>query len=107
MMRSALALFAGLALGAAVGVLFFGGLHMTVARLSHTRHPALLALGSMTLRLFAAAAGFFIAARTGLPAILAALVGFIAVRAFAVHAWGPGGRDTRRSTERIDAADAR
>jgi len=106
-MSGALALCAGLALGTAVGTLFFGGLHLTVARLPRARHPALLALGSMTLRLIAAAAGFFIAARTGLPAVLAALVGYIGVRAFAVHAWGPRDRDTARSRERIDAADAR
>jgi len=95
------------ALGVAIGIVFFGGLWLTVGRLATAGRPALLALSSLIARLFIAALGFGLALRAGWPGLLAALAGFIAVRTVAVARFGPTGSWRPQGEKVRDAADAR
>ncbi|MEX2470833.1 MAG: ATP synthase subunit I [Gemmatimonadota bacterium] len=71
----------GLAGGLAVGFVYFGALWVTVRRIPDARHPGSLLLASYAARLALAAAGFYGILRLGeLPALLAALLGFLAMR---------------------------
>jgi F1F0 ATPase subunit 2 len=71
----------GLVGGLAVGFVFFGALWVTVRRIPHSRHPGSLLLVSYVTRLALAAVGFYGILRLGeFPALLAALLGFLAMR---------------------------
>lgn len=52
------AIGAGIGWGVLLGLLYFGGLWMTVRRLPTTRHPIQLSIGSLILRLGLCLAGF-------------------------------------------------
>ncbi|MHB9111826.1 MAG: N-ATPase subunit AtpR [Thermoleophilia bacterium] len=83
-----LPIFAGLALG----LLYFGGLWLTLRRLASAKQPAFLVLGSYLGRLALCLAGFVIIARTsGLQGILICTVAFITVRMIMVRRWGKPG----------------
>lgn len=73
-------LVGGAVAGALLGVLFFGGLWLTLRRIGSARHPGLLVLGSYLARLTLAGVGFLFLARAGAAPLLAGLVGFVAVR---------------------------
>lgn len=66
--------------GFALGVLFYGGLWLTVRALPRSRHPVALTLGSYWARAASVAAGFAVVASGGWWSALAALLGFIAAR---------------------------
>jgi len=73
-------LLAALAVGAAVGLFFFGGLQLTVQRLPHSTRPGLLAAASFTVRSAGAAGSFWwIAGGHGLS-WAACLLGFLLSR---------------------------
>lgn len=74
--------------GIGLGLLFFGGLWLTVQRLSTTSRPALLALGSFWGRAAVCLVGFYVV--MGHWARLAAcLSGFLVVRFVLVRCWRP------------------
>ncbi len=73
-MNEALAYTAALCSGAAAGVLFFGGLKMTVRKMSGMKHPALFVLLSFWGRLLFT---------TGMAAAVAKLFGWQPVLPFA------------------------
>ncbi len=77
-----------LALGAVLGAWFFGGLWWTVRRLPAARHPALLALASLVVRMVTVVGGMvWLAGRHWtLPAV--ALAALLAVRLWMVRRWG-------------------
>ncbi|MFA5801334.1 MAG: ATP synthase subunit I [Thermoleophilia bacterium] len=80
-----LPVFAGLALG----ILYFGGLWLTLRRLAASRQAAFLTLGSYLGRLALCLAGFILIARAaGLQGILICTAAFIAARMILVHRWG-------------------
>lgn len=80
-----LPIFAGLVLG----LLYFGGLWLTLRRLATSKQPAFLVLGSYLGRLTICLAGFVIVAMTTrLLGILLCTVAFIAVRIVMVRRWG-------------------
>lgn len=85
-------LFIGLALAAGVGlgVLYFGGLWLTIRRLPETRHPALLTMGSYLARLALTMAGFYFVMDGQLSRLIAALAGFFLARQILVRRWRPG-----------------
>lgn len=66
--------------GTVIGALFFGGLWLTVRRIPRSRHPALLVLASLLLRLALAGAGFYWVMDGSAVRLLSALAGFLAVR---------------------------
>ena len=71
-----LALVAGLLLG----LVFFGGLWWTVRRGLTARHPALLFVGSLVLRMAVAVGGFWWVSDGQWDRLLACLVGFLVAR---------------------------
>lgn len=73
---------AGILLGAA----FFGGLWLTVRRLPDSPAPALLALGSLLLRMTVLLAGLFLLMQGSWERLLAALAGILAAR-FILTRW--------------------
>ncbi len=66
--------------GLALGLFFFGGLRLTVARLPRSRRPALLLAVSALLRLSLVLAGFFFVLQGDWRNAVAALGGFVAAR---------------------------
>ncbi len=71
-----LACFAGLLLG----TVFFGGLWWTVRKCLTTPHPALWLLGSASVRMSIALAGFYFVSDGKWQRLLACLAGFITTR---------------------------
>jgi len=78
-------LLAGLGAGLALGALYFGGLLWTVRRLSTWRRPQRALLVSYAARSLAVLPAFVLLALQGVGPLLAALLGFLAVR-FALQA---------------------
>jgi F1F0 ATPase subunit 2 len=76
----------GAVLGVAVGIAFFGGLALTVARLPDTSRPGLLMAGSLLLRLAAVAAALLAIAHRLPPAgLLGAAFGVLVARTLLVR----------------------
>ena len=67
--------------GILLGVVFYGGLWLTVRHAMATRRPALWVSASMLLRMGAALAGLYVAGRGDLERLLVCLVGFLMARA--------------------------
>jgi F1F0 ATPase subunit 2 len=87
-MTEPISLILVLVAGFGLGILFYGGLWMTVRALPASRHPTVLALGSFWGRTALVLAGFlFIAARRWQNAVVC-LVGFILARIVLGH-WIP------------------
>lgn len=75
--------------GIGLGLLYFGGLWLTVWRLPTAAWPALLALGSFWLRAGLCLLGFYLVSAGDWKRVLACLLGFIGVRTLLVRHWGP------------------
>lgn len=77
-------------LGVALGGLYFGALWFTVSRLAHTRRPALLMVASLSARLALLLIGFYVILDGAhWDRLLAALLGFVAVRTVLIRKLGP------------------
>ena len=87
--------FAG---GFILGLLYFLGLWVTVRRLPHAAHPALLMFASLIGRMAVVLAGFYAISAGGWPALTVAVAGFIAGRVVVVHSKQPH-RDLAESAE--------
>ena len=79
-MMPAIELIVCAATGAFLACLFYGGLWMTVQRLPTARHPAALALGSLTIRTVCVLAGFLLLNHGHWQNVVAILLGLIAGR---------------------------
>jgi F1F0 ATPase subunit 2 len=77
-----------LAYGIALGIIYFGGLWLTLQRLTSARHPAILALGSFSVRSGACLFGFYLVSENGIDGIAYCLTGFIMVKVILIHKWG-------------------
>ena len=66
--------------GAALGVVFFGGLWLTLKRLSVTRHPYLLTLSSAIMRLAIVLCGIWYFSNGDPVGVTAGLCGFMALQ---------------------------
>ena len=75
--------------GAAVAVFYFGGLWLTVRRITVSRRPALLTLGSFIVRGAIAVTAMVWIARVHWQLVLAAMAGFVLVRMAATRKLGP------------------
>ena len=81
-----------LAAGVAVGLFYFGGLWLTVRRLSDAKRPHVWALVSFAARtVVAVAAVGLMAWLGGWQTLAACMAGFIAMRLVTARVWGPGG----------------
>jgi len=75
--------------GIALGVIYFGGLWLTLRRLATSSQPALLALGSYFGRLVSCLAGFvLVALSAGLQGVLVCMAAFITTRMVMIRRWG-------------------
>jgi F1F0 ATPase subunit 2 len=79
-MNESLNLALSLASGIFLGIFYFGGLWLTLKRLSQSRQPALLALASFLMRSALCLVGFYLVAGHGLEALAFCLAGFIALK---------------------------
>jgi len=66
--------------GMGLGLLHFGGLWLTVRRLSESRRPGLLTLGSLVARTGVTVLGFYLLMGSRWERLAACLLGFIAMR---------------------------
>ncbi|HVP00775.1 MAG TPA: ATP synthase subunit I [Bryobacteraceae bacterium] len=80
-------LLLAVAAGLALGVMFYGGLWMTVRALPAAPHPVVLTLCSLALRTAAVLAGLLLVTRGRWQNALACLVGFTAARAAVSRYW--------------------
>ncbi len=69
-----------LALGGMLGLIYFGGLWLTLRRIAGSGNPALLALTSFLLRSAVCILGFYLAMGYGLEGLAACLCGFILMK---------------------------
>lgn len=74
---SSLLVIAGFAAGLGLGLLFYGGLWLTISRLAVVRHPAVLALVSFWIRAISVVAVALVFARLGWRACAGLLLGFV------------------------------
>jgi F1F0 ATPase subunit 2 len=79
-MNESLNLALSLASGIFLGIFYFGGLWMTLKRLSQSRQPDLLTLASFLMRSALCLFGFYLVAGHGLEALAVCLAGFIALK---------------------------
>ncbi len=78
--------FAG---GGVLGFIYFGGLWLTVRRIPRTRRPGMLSFLSFFGRLALTLCGFYLIMGGHWERLLVAVLGFVAVRCFAIRRWGP------------------
>lgn len=71
--------------GIALGLIFFGGLWLTVKRTVSSKRPAVLFLGSLLLRVSVALVGFYFVSQGSWQRLLFCLVGFIVARYLVIH----------------------
>lgn len=75
------------AAGLALGVIFYGGLWITVRALASAHHPAILSVSSLALRMAVVLAGFLLLTRGRWQNAAACLIGFAAGRAAVSRFW--------------------
>ncbi|MEO7313294.1 MAG: ATP synthase subunit I [Chitinophagaceae bacterium] len=71
--------------GILLGIIFFGGLWLTVRKTVSTQNPALWIFGSFVLRIAITLAGFYFIGSGNWKKLLACLVGFIVARFIVIH----------------------
>jgi len=82
--------------GFGLGLLFFGGLWLTVRALPRSRYPAALMLGSFWGRTALVVAGFTLAISRRWQNALVCLIGFLIARLLLAR-WIPGRKATKGS----------
>jgi F1F0 ATPase subunit 2 len=83
-MNDVLALASSLLVGAGLGLFYYGGLWLTVQRLSTAQRPGLLALGSFWVRTVVTVAALYLIMDGHWQRLAAALVGFVIMRVILV-----------------------
>lgn len=84
------ALIIAFILGTAVSAIYFGMLWLTVRRLVHHRRPALFLMLSLLLRMALLLSCFYLILSSGQwDRLVAALLGFIALRSLLLRKFGP------------------
>ncbi|HSP46599.1 MAG TPA: ATP synthase subunit I [Clostridiaceae bacterium] len=66
--------------GILLGILYFGGLYVTVNHMKRTRHPALLMMGSFIFRMAVLLFGFYLLRNGGAYHMIIALFAVILVK---------------------------
>jgi len=75
--------------GAGLGAFYFGGLWWMLGRITTSRNPGLLALGSFVARTGLTLAGFYVVAGGQWVRLILCLGGFLLARALLIRRWGP------------------
>lgn len=84
-----------LVVGVIAGVVFFGGLWLTVNRMMTARHPVLLMIASLLVRAAIVLALFYIVSAGDVYRIVASLAGFLLARFVVVRRLEPGSKVTQ------------
>ncbi len=71
--------------GSLLGILFFGGLWLTVKKLIVTKTPALLMIGSFFFRIGIVLTGFYFIGLGDWRNLVACMIGFVAARFAVLH----------------------
>ena len=72
--------------GVLLGLLYFGGLWLTIKKLIRSKHPALLAMGSFTSRTVICVTAFYLIFRVGdWIGLLVGVAGFFVTKLFMVR----------------------
>lgn len=74
-----------LIVGLLLGVLFFGGLWLTIKKVASSKMPALLVLSSFIFRIGIVLAGFYFVGLGDWKKLAACLVGFMVARFAVIH----------------------
>lgn len=83
--------------GVLLGVLFFGGLYLTVRQLTTMKHPALFMMLSLILRLVVVAGGIYLIMDGEVRNMLSAMAGILLVRFVLIRKLGkPGLSDGKK-----------
>jgi F1F0 ATPase subunit 2 len=85
--------------GLVLGLFYFGGLWLTVRRITCSTRPALLMLGSFVVRLLVTLCGFYLVMDGSWELLLACLAGFLVVRFILTRIAGTGEAATRLFNE--------
>jgi F1F0 ATPase subunit 2 len=85
-----------LASGIFLGIIYFGGLWLTIRHLASAHHPEILALGSFICRSAVCILGFYMVLGAGFEGLASSLAGFILAKAALVRRWGLADSDTGR-----------
>jgi len=80
-MNEIMSLLPALLGGIVLGVLFFGGLWLTIRKGIHSKRPTLLFMGSLVTRLAIVVLGFYYVGANSWLRILVCLAGFLIARA--------------------------
>ena len=75
--------------GMGLGLVYFGGLWLTVQRLPTANRPAFLTLSSFWGRLTLCVLGFYGATQGDWKRLLLCLLGFLSIRTILVRRWRP------------------
>jgi F1F0 ATPase subunit 2 len=95
MMPAPLEFVLALSTGFCLGILFFGGLWMTVLAIPKSRHPVVIAVASFWVRTAVVIAGLLLAMDSLWQRALACLMGFIFARIL-LSRWIPGNNPSGR-----------
>ncbi|MFA7441019.1 MAG: ATP synthase subunit I [Sphingomonadaceae bacterium] len=90
-MSGVVTLLLALVAGVGLGLLYFGGLWLTVRRLATSRRPALLFGTSLVVRLALTVLGFYFVMDGSWPRALACLGGFLIARQILTYRLRPEG----------------
>lgn len=76
--------------GMAIGLLYFGGLWLTIRQLPQSRHPVLLMMSSLIVRTAITVGAFYYVMNQHWERAIACLIGFIAIRMILASRLHPG-----------------
>lgn len=85
--------------GLALGLFYFGGLWLTVRRITCSKRPALLMFGSFVIRMLVTLCGFYFVMDGRWERLLACLSGFLATRIVLTRIARTGEAASRASNE--------
>ncbi len=83
-----LPLFLALMAGLGLGFCYFGGLWLTVQRLSMVRYPTVFIFGSFVARVVFCLTGFYVVMAGSWERLSLCLVGFLFMRQLLMRRWG-------------------
>ena len=91
-------ILAPLTIGCLLGAFYFGGLWLTIRRLSVSRQPALLFLASFVIRMTVVLLGIYMISGGQWQRIVACMAGFLLVRILLVRCLGEAAQIARQQT---------
>lgn len=75
----------GLFVGIILGIVFFGGLYITVEKMSDVKNPSILLLISFVLRMAILIGGLYLVSRHGFKDMMLALLGIILIKLLMIY----------------------